>query len=53
MSITTRSALGIAAALFAFGSACDDESNENPAANDVGQTKTTQPRSQPPQPLRH
>jgi cytochrome c len=41
MSITTKSALGIAAAILVFGSACDD-SDKQPAANDASQSSTTQ-----------
>lgn len=45
MSITTRCALGIAAAVFAFGSACSDSKQEKAgtAAGQSGATQTTQP----------
>lgn len=45
MSITTKWALGIAAAFFAFGSACD--STQQPAGNDESQSETTQSTQQP------
>jgi cytochrome c len=41
MSITTKTALGIAAALLAFGSACDD-SDKQAAGTEASQTSTTQ-----------
>lgn len=44
MSITTRSALGIAAVLFAFGSACTDSKQEKAGtAASQSQTQSTQP----------
>jgi mono/diheme cytochrome c family protein len=57
MSITTRSALGIAAALFAFGSACTDSKQEKAgtAASQSNASQTTQPatdvRQLAPEPL--
>ena len=57
MSITTRSALGIAAALFAFGSACTDSKQEKAgtAASQRNAPQTTQPatdvRQLAPEPL--
>ena len=45
MSITTKCALGIAAALFVFGSACSDSKQEKAgtAASQTGAAQTTQP----------
>lgn len=45
MSITTKSALGIAAALIVFGSACSDSKQEKAgtAASPTGAAQTTQP----------
>ncbi len=43
MSITTRSALGIAVALLAFGSACDDSKEDAKDANKSATTQTTSP----------
>jgi cytochrome c len=47
MSITTKSALGIAAALLAFGPACDDSTQQS-AGNDKSQSSTTQSTQQAP-----
>ncbi len=41
MSITTKSALGIAAALLAFGSACDDSREEGAANKSKSETSQT------------
>jgi hypothetical protein len=43
MSITSKWALGIAAALLAFGSACTDSSDEGSATGTSEPTQTTQP----------
>ena len=46
MSITTRGALGIAAALFAFGSACTDSKQEK-AGTAAGQSQTQSTQAAP------
>ena len=48
MSITTKTALGVAAALLTFGSACDDESKQASTGNNVSQSETTQSTQQAP-----
>ena len=47
MSITTKSALGIAAALLAFGPACDDSTQQS-AEKNASQSSTTQSTQQAP-----